>query len=124
MRGAHTALDEFIRVVNVTRVWQQWRKPVLILVARDVPECYAYLREAFRDVPWAQVVIDRRLRVWEEGQPPWAIVRSDRIEVEAPPARASWIDTLGLVRLFRWTWNTGWKIGEYAAYQTLPLGRG
>jgi len=94
-----------------------------VVVARDVPEYYAYLREVFRDVGWAHVVIDRRQRAREEGRRPWMIVHADAVEMHAPPARSPWIDTVGAVRLLRWIWSTGWKIGEYAAYQTLPLGR-
>ena len=122
--GAHSALDELIRVVNVTRVWRHWQKPVLVVVAHDVPEYYAYLREAFGDAPWAQVVIDRRQRPQEEGRRPWTIIHADPIEMEAVPSVSPGFEMFGAVRLLRWTWNTGWKIGEYAACQALPLGRG
>src|SRR5688572_14297088 len=58
--AAHTAVDELIRLVNTTQVWKQWHKPVLIVVSRDAPEHYTYLREAFRAAPWADVVTERR----------------------------------------------------------------
>jgi hypothetical protein len=122
--GAHTALDELIRIVNVTRVWQRWQKPVLVVVARDVPEYYAYLREVFGDVPWAHVVIDRRQRPRDDVGRPWTIVHADPVEMEAVLSMSPRFEMFGVVRLLRWVWNTGWKIGEYAAYQTLPLGRG
>src|SRR5918992_1102610 len=86
VRGADSALDELIRVVNVTRVWQHWEKPVLVVVARDMPECYAYLREVFGGVPWAQVVLDRRQRPREEDRRPWTIVHADPVEMETVPA--------------------------------------
>jgi hypothetical protein len=122
--GADSALDELIRIVNVTRVWRHWEKPVLVVVARDVPEYYAYLREVFGGVPWAHVVLDRRQRPREEGRRPWTIVHADPIEMETVPSLAPGSETFGMMRLLRWTWNTGWKIGESAAYQALPLGRG
>jgi hypothetical protein len=126
--ATHTAVDELIRLVTVTRVWKHWRKPVLIVVARDAPEHYACLREVFSAAPWATVVFDRRHRTHTpERARPWAIVHADRIEVEAallaPPRWAHGLVS-ALVRLLCWVWNTGWKIGEAAAYQALPLGRG
>jgi hypothetical protein len=142
--AVHTAVDELIRMVNVTRVWEHWRKPVLIVVSRDAPHHYAWLRETFSAVPWAEVVIDRRdaERVPSADDPradrrqqagtaerlrPWVIVHADRIEVDAAPgaARRSRRHAFRAVpRLLRWTWNTGWKIGQYAAAQTLTLARG
>lgn len=123
MRDAHTALDELVRIVNVTRVWQQWRKPVLVVVSGDVPQYYAYLRDVFGDVPWAQVVIDRRQRPRGQGRP-WTIVHADRVEMEWAPSASPSSGMFGPVRLLRWAWKTGVKIGGYAAYRTLTLGRG
>ena len=140
--AVHTAVDEFIRIVNVTQVWKHWHKPVLIVVARDAPEHYECLREVFSAAPWADVVIDRRgaesvpaaddrrrldLRLHTataDRLRPWAIVHADRIEMDAvcdpPPSRR---DALrALPRLLRWTWNTGWNIGRTAASHTLPRG--
>lgn len=141
--AVHTAVDEFIRMVNVTQVWKHWHKPVLIVVARDAPEHYECLREAFSAAPWADVVIDRRgadsvpaaddrrrlhLRLHTataDRLRPWAIVHADRIDTDvasgdAPPSRR---DALrALPRLLRWTWNTGWSIGRTAASHTLPRG--
>lgn len=125
--GAHPALDELIRIVNVTRVWQHWQKPVLVVVARDVPEYYAYLREVFGDVPWAHVVIDRRQRPPEEGRQPWTIVPAHPVEMETVPSMSRMsrrFEMFGAARLLRWTWTTGRRIGQEAAYHTLPLGRG
>lgn len=143
--AVHTAVDELIRMVNVTRVWKHWHKPVLIVVSRDAPHHYTCLREAFSAVPWADVVIDRRdaesrgsandrLRPdrrqrtgTAERLRPWAIVHADRIEMEAAPCvsqRSRRYAFSALPRLLRWTWNTGWKIGRYAAGHTLTLPRG
>lgn len=124
VRGTDTALDDVIRIVNVSRVWLHWQKPVLVVVARDVPDYYSYLREVFSDVPWAHVVVDRRQRAREERRRPWTIVHAEPVDLEAAASVAPWFETLAVVRLVRWTWNTGWKIGEDAAYQTLPLARG
>jgi hypothetical protein len=124
----HTATDELIRLVNATRVWKHWRKPVLIVVSRDAPEYYACLREAFSAAPWATVVLDRRHRTDTPERPrPWAIVHADRIDTDAPilaPRRGAHDVVSALPRLLRWAWKTGVKVGQYAAYRTLPLGRG
>ena len=128
MGAVHTAVDELIRMVNVTRVWEHWHKPVLIVVSSDAPWHYAWLREAFRGVPWADVVVDRRPRMGTaERRRPWAIVHADRIEMEAAPPlsrRSRQNPFRALPRLLRWTWNTGRGIGEHAAARTLALARG
>ena len=124
VRDGHTGLDEIIRIVNVTRVWERWRKPVLVVVSSDLPQHYAYLRDAFSDVPWAHVVVDRRQLSRGEGSRPWTIVHADRIETEANPSVSQWSEMFGPVRLLRWVWTTGVRIGGYAAYRTLTLGRG
>ena len=141
--AVHTAVDEFIRMVNVTQVWKHWHKPVLIVVARDAPQHYECLREAFRAAPWADVVIDRRgaenlpavddrrrldLRLdaaTVDRQRPWAIVHADRVQRDAAPrvSSPSRRDAFkALPRLLRWTWNTGWNIGRTAANHTLSRG--
>jgi hypothetical protein len=122
--GSPTALDDLIRIVNVTGVWRQWHKPVLVVVARDVPEHYAYLREAFGGVPWAQVVVDRRRRSRAEDERPWTIAHGDPVDVEAAREGRPWLETFGVVRLLRWTWSIGRRLGEHAAYQAFPLVRG
>jgi hypothetical protein len=122
--GSPTALDDLIRIVNVTGVWRRWRKPVLVVVARDVPEHYAYLREAFGGVPWAQVVVDRRRQPRGVDARPWTIAHGDPVDVEAVRVGRPRLETLGVVRLLRWTWNTGWRLGEHAACQAFPLVRG
>lgn len=126
MGAVHTAVDELIRMVNVTRVWKHWPKPVLIVVSSDAPQHYAWLREAFRGVPWADVVIDRRRRTASaERVRPWAIVHADRIASEAAPApsrRSRQSPFRALARLLRWTWDTGRRIGKDAAEQTLARG--
>jgi len=123
-----TAIDALVRLVNVTRIWKHWRKPVLIVVSRDAPEYYACLREVFSAAPWATVVLDRRHRMDTPERPrPWAIVHADRIDAEVAtlaPRRPAHDVLSALARLLRWAWRTGVKIGEYAAYQTLPFGRG
>ena len=143
MGAVHTAVDEFIRMVNVTQVWKHWPKPVLIVVARDAPEHYECLREAFSAAPWADVVIDRRNAdsvpaaddrrrldlglhtATPDRLRPWAIVHADRIETDgapgvSPPSRRAAFRALP--RLLRWTWNTGWNIGRTAANHALPRG--
>jgi hypothetical protein len=121
-------MDEVVRLVNVTRVWTRWRKPVLIVVSQDAPEYYACLREAFSAAPWATVVFDRRQRTnTPDRRRPWAIVHADRVDAGAEPRaapRGARSVVSGFARLLRWAWRTGVKIGEYAAYQTLLFGRG
>jgi hypothetical protein len=121
-------VDGLIRLVNVTRMWKHWHKPVLIVVSPDAPQHYAGLREAFRGVPWADVVIDRRHRTaTAEGLRPWAIVHADRVEMDAAPPRSPRSrphPLRALPRLLRWTWDTGRRIGEHAAEQTFALARG
>src|SRR5687767_8119542 len=102
--AVHTAANEFVRMVNVTQVWKHWHKPVLIVVARDAPEHYECLREAFSAAPWADVVIDRRhaesvpaadhrrrldLRLHTatpDRLRPWAVGHAVRVEADAAPA--------------------------------------
>jgi hypothetical protein len=124
----HTAVEELIRLINLTRVWRHWRKPVVVVVSRDAPAHYACLREIFRGAPWADVVLDRRHRTGTpDGPRPWAIVHADRVDADALPltsARSGHDMARTVVRLLRWTWNTGWRIGQSAAYQTRPLWRG
>jgi len=65
--------------------------------------------------------------------PSRAVAAPEQAVAEELPRRVSGEiippDELGIVpsgrpRLLRWAWNTGWKIGQHAAQQTLPLARG
>jgi hypothetical protein len=127
----HTAVDELIRMVNVTRVWRHWSKPVLIVVSRDAPHHYAYLREAFGAVPWAEVVCDRRAAARSgddrESARLWVVVHGDRVGMDAeavvgPRERRHALSALPDV--LKWAWSTGWKIGEYAGTRALVGVRG
>jgi hypothetical protein len=56
----YTSLDEVLRVLDVVHVSKQWRRRLLIVVARDAQPHYEYLSKAFAGLDWAHVVLDRR----------------------------------------------------------------
>src|SRR2546428_1192955 len=56
----HTSLGELIRVLNVTHVLRQWRHRLLFVVSRRATNYHDYLKRAFADVEWAEVIFDRR----------------------------------------------------------------
>src|SRR3989441_6694487 len=58
----HTSLGELIRVFNVTHVLKQWRHRLLFVVSRGAANYHGYLKRAFADVDWAEVIFDRRTR--------------------------------------------------------------
>jgi hypothetical protein len=71
----HTSLGELIRVLDVTHVLQQWRHRLLFVVARTALNSHSYLRQAFADVDWADVIFDRRTGDRRQRQSPSAVDR-------------------------------------------------
>jgi hypothetical protein len=68
----YTLLGEVIRVLDVADVLRQWRRRVVIVVARDAQPHYDYLAKAFAGVPCAEVIVDRRRgerRARDRGRP-------------------------------------------------------
>jgi hypothetical protein len=63
----HTSLGELIRVPNVT--------PVLFVVSRRASSSHSYLKHAFADVDWAEVIYDRRGGERRQQQSPWMVDR-------------------------------------------------
>src|SRR4029450_2062760 len=58
--GIHTSLGELIRVLNVTHVLKHWRHRLLFVVSPRAASYHGYLKRAFADVDWAEVIFDRR----------------------------------------------------------------
>jgi hypothetical protein len=56
----HTSLGELIRILNVTHVLTQWQHRLLFVVSRRASSSHSYLKHAFADVDWAEVIYDRR----------------------------------------------------------------
>src|SRR5262249_52298683 len=79
----HTSLGELIRVLNVTHVLKQWRHRLLFVVSRRAASYHGYLKRAFADVDWAEVIFDRRGDERRQQQSPWVVDRPG----PAPPAR-------------------------------------
>jgi hypothetical protein len=71
----HTSLGELIRVLNVTHVLKQWRHRLLFVVSRRATNHHRYLRRAFADVDWADVIFDRRRRDRRQQQRPCTVDR-------------------------------------------------
>jgi hypothetical protein len=71
----HTSLGELVRVLNVTHVLKQWRHRLLFVVSRRATNHHRYLRRAFADVDWAEVIFDRRRRDRREHQSPSTVDR-------------------------------------------------
>ena len=71
----HTSLGELIRVLNVTHVLKQWRHRLLFVVSRRAASYHGYLKRAFADVDWAEVIFDRRTNERRQQQSPWTIDR-------------------------------------------------
>jgi hypothetical protein len=71
----HTSLGELIRVLDVTHVLKQWRHRLLFVVSRRATNHHRYLRRAFADVDWADVIFDRRRRDRRQQQSPCAVDR-------------------------------------------------
>jgi hypothetical protein len=71
----HTSLGELIRVLNVTHVLKQWRHRLLFVVSRRAASYHGYLKRAFADVDWAEVIFDRRTSARRQQQSPWTVDR-------------------------------------------------
>jgi len=71
----HTSLGELIRVLNVTHVLRQWRHRLLFVVSRRATNYHDYLKRAFADVEWAEVIFDRRRVERRQQQVPWVVER-------------------------------------------------
>ena len=71
----HTSLGELIRVLNVTNILKQWRHRLLFVVSRRATEHHSYLRRAFADVEWAEVIFDRRRSERRQQQCAWMVER-------------------------------------------------
>jgi len=71
----HTSLGELIRVLNVTHVLRQWRHRLLFVVSRRAANYHSYLKRAFADVDWAEVIFDRRTSERRQQQSPWMVDR-------------------------------------------------
>src|SRR3989475_8604725 len=71
----YTSLGELIRVLNVTHVLKQWRHRLLFVVSRRVANYHGYLKRAFADVDWAEVIFDRRTSARRQQQSPWTVDR-------------------------------------------------
>lgn len=71
----HTSLGELIRVLNVTHVLKQWRHRLLFIVSRRATNYHGYLKRAFSDVEWAEVVFDRRRGERRQQQCAWMVDR-------------------------------------------------
>jgi hypothetical protein len=71
----HTSLGELVRVLNVTHVLKQWRHRLLFVVSRRATNHHRYLRRAFADVDWADVIFDRRRRDRRQQPSPCAVDR-------------------------------------------------
>jgi len=56
----HTSVGALIRVLNVTHVLKRWRHRLLFVVSRRATNHHRYLKHAFADVEWADVIFDRR----------------------------------------------------------------
>ena len=82
----YTSLGELIRVLDVVQVLRQWRYRLLIVVARDATEHFAYLSRAFAKVAWVEVIQDRR----RAPRVPPSTDRRRRPEVDARLREAPW----------------------------------
>src|SRR5437879_13257756 len=71
----HTSLGELIRVLNVTHVLRQWRHRLLFVVSPRSASYHGYLKRAFADVDWAEVIFDRRTNERRQRPSPWMIDR-------------------------------------------------
>jgi len=71
----HTSLGELIRVLNVTHVLKQWRHRLLFVVSPRAVSHHSYLKRAFADVDWAEVIFDRRTAERRQQQSPWTVDR-------------------------------------------------
>src|SRR5512138_3944797 len=71
----HTSLGELIRVLNVTHVLRQWRHRLLFVVSPRAASYHGYLKRAFADVDWAEVIFDRRANERRQRQSSWMIDR-------------------------------------------------
>ena len=74
----HTSLGELIRVLNVTQVLRQWRHRLLFVVSRGAANYHGYLKRAFADVDWAEVIFDRRRGERRQHDSPWMVERRAR----------------------------------------------
>jgi hypothetical protein len=91
----HTSLGELIRVLNVTHLLKQWRHRLLFVVSPGAASHHRYLKRAFADVDWAEVIFDRRTNERRRQQSPWMVDR------RAAPRRAR-PDIDERVRTFGW----------------------
>src|SRR5438128_4521643 len=71
----HTSLGELIRVLNVTHVLRQWRHRLIFVVSRRAANYHSYLKRAFADVDWAEVIFDRRTSERRRQQSPGRVDR-------------------------------------------------
>jgi len=71
----HTSLGELIRVLNVTHVLRQWRHRLIFVVSRRAANYHSYLKRAFADVDWAEVIFDRRTSERRRQQSPGMVDR-------------------------------------------------
>lgn len=92
----HTSLGELIRVLNVTHVLKHWRHRLLFVVSPRAASHHGYLKRAFADVDWAEVIFDRRTNERRRQQQSPGVV--DR---RAAPRRAR-PDIDERVRTFGW----------------------
>ena len=74
----HTSLGELIRVLNVTHVLRQWRHRLLFVVSRRTANYHSYLKRAFADVDWAEVIFDRRTSERRRQPSSWMVDRRTR----------------------------------------------
>jgi len=71
----HTSVGELIRVLNVTHVLRRWRHRLLFVVSRRATNHHRYLKHAFADVEWADVIFDRRQGERRQQQVQWMVDR-------------------------------------------------
>jgi len=71
----HTSLGELIRVLSVAHVLRQWRHRLLVVVSHRAANYHSYLKRAFADVDWAEVIFDRRTSERRRQQSPRMVDR-------------------------------------------------
>ena len=71
----HTSVGELVRVLNVTHVLRRWRHRLLFVVSRRAVNHHRYLKHAFADVEWANVIFDRRQGERRQQQIQWMVDR-------------------------------------------------
>ncbi|PYM93843.1 MAG: hypothetical protein DME04_09860 [Candidatus Rokuibacteriota bacterium] len=71
----HTSVGALIRVLNVTHVLKRWRHRLLFVVSRRATNHHRYLKHAFADVEWADVIFDRRQGERRQQQCQWMVDR-------------------------------------------------